>query len=134
VVNSTGGPGGNAAAAQGVVDIDSASADVIVKAKKKATVENDAIFSLAMEPDAQVDLGALFIANIVGRAQTAFNINIAAARVNLIPDVASNTAFVEPLGSASGVIKQVNSGVQFRGTPLGVGNTNATVNVNHTPN
>lgn len=134
IVNSFGGAGGNAAAAQGVVDIDSASADVIVKAEDDATVNNDAIFSLAMEPDAQVNMGALFIANIVGRAQTAFNINIAAARVNLIPDPTGATPFVEPLGSASGVIKQVNSGVQFRGTPLGVGNTTAAVNVTHTPN
>jgi hypothetical protein len=134
VVNAVGGPGGNAAAAQGVVDIDSASADVIVKAKKKAEVNNDPVFSLAMDKDAQTDIGALFVANIVGRAQTAFNINIAAATVNLIPTGDTTTPFVQPLGSASGVIKQVNSGVQFRGTPLGVGNTSATVNVNHTPN
>lgn len=120
-------------AVPGVVAIGSASADVIVKAKDEATVNSDPIFSLAIDKGGQTDIGALFIANVVGRAQTAFNINIAAARVNLIP-TGTGDAFVEPVGSTSGVIKQVNSGVQFRGTPLGGGNTTLTLNVTHTPN
>jgi hypothetical protein len=142
--------GGNAAATSqpgvsGIVEIGIGSADVIVSARcpgddpskchgNTANVSVDPTFSLAMEKGGQENLGALFIANIVGRAQTAFNINIAAAQLHLFPTADSTLPFADPAGSSSAVIKQVNSGVQFRGTPLGVGNTSATVNVTHTPN
>jgi hypothetical protein len=111
-----------------------ASGDVIVKADQEATVNNDAIFSLAIDQGAQTNMGSLFIANIVGRAQTAFNINIAASTLNLFPSMDGTEPFTNPLTNATGTIKQVNSGVQFRGTPIGVGNTNMDLNVNHTPN
>jgi hypothetical protein len=133
-ITAVGGSGGNGAVAPGVVEIGSASADVIVKADGEATVTNNPIFSLAFEPGAQTNMGALFIANIVGRAQTAFNINIASSRLNLFPSVDGSQPFAEPLTNATGTIKQVNSGVQFRGTPLGIGNTHANVQVTHTPN
>jgi hypothetical protein len=141
---------GNAAATSqpgvsGIVEIGVGSADVIVASRcpgddpskchgNTANVNVDPAFSLAMEKGGQTDLGALFIANIVGRAQTAFNINIASARLHLFPTADSTMPFADPASSSSGVIKQVNSGVQFRGTPLGVGNTSTTVNVTHTPN
>jgi hypothetical protein len=133
-ITQVGGAGGNGAVAPGVVAIGSASADVIVKADGEATMQNNPIFSLAFEEGAQTNMGALFIANIVGRAQTAFNINIASSRLNLFPSADGTQPFAEPLTNATGTIKQVNSGVQFRGTPLGIGNTHANVQVNHTPN
>jgi hypothetical protein len=111
-----------------------ASGDVIVKADQEATVNNDAVFSLAIDQGAQTNMGSLFIANIVGRAQTAFNINIASSTLNLFPSMDGTQPFTNPLTDATGTIKQVNSGVQFRGTPIGVGNTNMNLNVNHTPN
>jgi hypothetical protein len=133
-----GGSGGNASAAvSGLVEIGTASGDVIVKSGATgddAIVENKGVFSLALEEGAQTNMSSLFIANIVGRAQTAFNINIASSRLNLFPSADGTQPFAEPLTNATGTIKQVNSGVQFRGTPLGVGNTHANVQVNHTPN
>jgi hypothetical protein len=134
MITPVGGAGGDGAVAPGVVAIGSASADVIVKADGEATMTNNPIFSLAFEPGAQTNMGALFIANIVGRAQTAFNINIASSRLNLFPSADGTQPFAEPLTNATGTIKQINSGVQFRGTPLGIGNTHANVQVNHTPN
>jgi len=123
-------------AAPGQVKIESASADVILHAKgdleATAFLREEPVFNLVFDPNAQTDLAALFIANVVGRVQAAYNINIAAATLNLIP---GDGPFANPIGSTGpGVIKQVNSGVQFRGTPLGVGNTAAVVNVTHTPN
>jgi len=127
-------------AAPGQIQIGSASADVIMRADGKAggraTLTEEPIFNLVFSPNAQVDLAALFIANVVGRAQAAYNINIAAARLNLIPTTDPGSpaaAFADPVLAATGVIKQTNSGVQFRGTPLGVGNTAATVSITHTP-
>lgn len=134
-VTMNAGNGGNASSpVPGTVQIGNASGDVIVQGTKSATVTNDPIYSLAMDTNAQTDIGALFIANIVGRAQTAFNINIAAAQLNLLP--ADGTAFAQPLASTGpGVIKQINSGVQFRGTPLGFSpNANLNVQVTQTPN
>ncbi len=123
-------------AAPGDVQIGSASGDVIAKASGgtsgEVTIDQQPVFNLALAPNAQTDLASLFITNVVGRAQAIYNINVAAATLNLIPD--PGTPFATPFANATGVIKQVNSGVQFRGTPLGVGNTAAIVNVTHTPN
>lgn len=114
--------------------IPSASGDVIVQSTGgTVTVDQEPVFNLKLAPEAQTNLTALFIANIVGRAQTAFNINIAAATLNLIPD--AGQPFANPIGSTGpGVIKQVNQGVQFRGTPLGVGNTAFGLTQVNTPN
>ncbi len=113
----------------------SASGDEIISAKgatfASAKSTQQPVFTLALDANAQVDLAALFIANIVGRAQVAYNINIAAAQLNLIP--APNTAFATPFDNAGGIIKQTNSGIQFRGTPLGAGNTSLSVTATHTP-
>jgi hypothetical protein len=46
----------------------------------------------------------------------ALNLNIAAATLNLIPG--ANDAFASPISDTSAVIKQVNTGLQFRGTPV----------------
>ncbi len=123
-------------AAPAQIQIASASGDVIIHAEgaNGAVIENNQqpAFALNFESLAQVDLASLFIANIVGRAQAAYNINIAAATLNLIPADASKP-FAEPFQNATGVIKQTNSGVQFRGTPIGVGNTAGVFNVTHTP-
>lgn len=123
-------------AAPGQIQIASASADEIIRASggTGAFVSSDSqpVFNLTFSPNGQVDLSALFIANVVGRVQAAYNINIAAAALNLVPS--PDTPFASPTLFAVGTIKQVNSGVQFRGTPLGVGNTLATVNVTQTPN
>jgi hypothetical protein len=135
--NGAAAPGGNGGdAAAGLISIGIGSGDMIAHAsgdlEAQADVVNNAKYNLALQPNAQVDLATLFVANVVGRAQTAFNINIAAATLNLLPD--AGEPFATPFANATGVIKQVNSGVQFRGTPLGVGNTSATVTVDHTPN
>lgn len=129
--------GGLAIASPGIVVGGSASGDVIIQAKggTSATVihNEEPVFSLAFQSFAQVDLASLFIANVVGRAQAAYNINIAAATLNLVPS--PETPFATPFQNAGpGVVKQVNSGVQFRGTPLGVGNTAAVVSIQHIPN
>jgi hypothetical protein len=125
---------GAAAVAPGQIQIGIGSADVIVKADDAAVVTNEPTFNLAMEKGAQQDMGALFIANIVGRAQTAFNINIAAAKLSLFPSSDGTQPFADPMASNSGVIKQVNSGIQFRGTPIGVGGATTNIQVNHTNN
>lgn len=123
-------------AAPGQIQIASASADEILRANGAAgalaIADSEPVFNLKFAPNGQVDLTALFIANVVGRVQAAYNINIAAAALNLIPT--PDKAFADPVGWATATIKQVNSGVQFRGTPIGVGNTLATINVEHTPN
>jgi len=122
-------------AAPGAIEIGVASADVIMRAdglNAEVRLDEEPVYNLKFEPLAQVDLSALFIANVVGRVQAAYNINIAAATLNIVPS--PDKAFAEPAGFSTGVIKQVNSGVQFRGTPIGVGNTLGVINVTHTPN
>jgi hypothetical protein len=123
-------PGIIAGDAEAVVDISpaaSASADVIVRSKSSegesnADIVNKAQFKLTFsESEAQKDLSALFFSNVVGRAQMALNLNIASGGLGLIPG--SSDTFANPIsGDATGVIKQVNTGIQFRGTPL-VGST-----------
>lgn len=115
-----------AGAAEAVVDISpaaSASADVIVRSKSSegeahADIVNQAEFKLRFsESEAQKDLSALFFSNVVGRAQMALNLNIASGGLGLIPG--SSDSFANPIaGDATGVVKQVNTGIQFRGTPL----------------
>ncbi len=94
---------------------------------------NNPNYNLAFQPNAQVNLATLFVANIVGRAQTIFNVNIASSTLNLIPDAAAaGQPFASPVADA-GVIKQVNSGIQFRGSPLGFSpNANINIDVKHT--
>ena len=117
----------------------SASADVIVRAeseKDKAVVavDNSGKYHLAFDhAEAQKDLTTLFQANIVGRAQVALNLNIASGGLGLVPG--DSTSFASPIGGdVSGTIKQTNTGIQFRGTPL-VGSTGTsgglTTTVNH---
>ncbi len=122
-------------AAPGQIEIASASGDVIASAKGGSGASVDLVqqpaFALNLQSEAQVNLASLFIVNVVGRAQAAYNINIAAATLNLIPDPGS--PFATPFQNATGQIKQTNSGVQFRGTPIGVGNTAGVINVTHTP-
>ena len=112
----------------------SASADVIVNAESsegsaRAAVNNASQYKLDFaQSQAQSDISALFVSNVVGRAQMALNLNIAAAQLNLIPGN-GNDPFTTPLGSVGpGVIKQVNTGIQFRGTPL-VGSSGTTSNL-----
>lgn len=122
-------------AAPGAIEIGVASADVIMRADgagARITSDQEPVFNLKFNTNSQVDLAALFIANVVGRVQAAYNINIAAANLNLVPS--AERSFAEPVGFTTAVIKQVNSGVQFRGTPIGVGNTAGIINVTHTPN
>ncbi len=152
--NAAAAPGGNGGnAAQGLIGIGIGSGDGIAQAIgggancvaalaaagalpgttcAQADSVNNSKFALTLEPNSQINLATLFVANIVGRAQTAFNINIAAATLNLIPD--AGQPFATPFDNGTGVIKQVNSGVQFRGTPIGVGNTSMNLTVTHTPN
>ncbi len=117
-------------AAPAQIQIASASGDVIIQAEgaNGAVIVNEQqpAFALSLQSRAQVDLASLFIANIVGRAQAAYNINIAAATLNLIP--ATTSPFATPFANATAEIKQTNLGVQFRGTPIGVGNTIGTFN------
>lgn len=130
VYNGGHAPGIIAGDAEAVVDISpaaSASADVIVRSKSSegessAEIVNKAQFRLTFsESEAQKDLSALFFSNVVGRAQMALNLNIASGGLGLIPG--SSDTFANPIsGDATGVIKQVNTGIQFRGTPL-VGST-----------
>ena len=107
----------------------SASADVIVRAKSEdgpaiAAVNNAAQYELAFDvSEAQRDLATLFFANVVGRAQMALNLNLAAGAVGLVPG--SSDTFAEPIGGNTGIIRQSNTGIQFRGTPL-VGSTGTT--------
>lgn len=111
----------------------SASGDLIIETGDGSPIVNtdEPLFNLDFAVSrAQADLAALFITNMVGRAQVALNLNIAAATLSLVPDPDQN--FSEPIGgdigsclgaACAGVIKQVNTGLQFRGTPL-VGATN----------
>lgn len=101
----------------------SASGDVIIVSKSQPTgvstvaFDNAAKYGLSFESGAQTNLSALFISNVVGRAQMALNLNIAAAGLNLTPG--SGDSFATPVGSTGpGLITQVNTGLQFRGTPL----------------
>ena len=104
----------------------SASADVIVRAESEGgpatvAVNNAGKYELAFnESEAQKDLATLFFANVVGRAQMALNLNLAAGAVGLVPG--SSETFAEPIGGGTGLIRQKNTGIQFRGTPL-VGST-----------
>lgn len=119
-------PGIIAGDAEAVVEISpaaSASADVIVRSNSSegeatADVVNKAEFKLRFsESEAQKDLSALFFSNVVGRAQMALNLNIASGGLGLIPG--SSESFASPIaGDTTGVVKQVNTGIQFRGTPL----------------
>ena len=125
----------------------SASGDVLLSAKSKdgpatAVMSNGATFRLAFDQTrAQNDLSALFVSNVVGRAQMALNLNIAAAELNLIPG--SQDPFANPIGNTpiqgegnvTAVVRQVNTGIQFRGTPLtGTTNTNGGFFTNVTHN
>lgn len=111
-----------------VVEIASASGDVIVSGGNGAFFADNNVATLSFEPNAQTDLAALFIANIAGRTQAAFNVNIAASTLNLFPS--TDAPFTEPSASSSAVLKQTNSAVQFRGTPI---NAAASIFVDHTP-
>lgn len=130
--------GNGAVAASAVVGgtLGSASADVIVVSKSSggtSTVafDNNPKYIFNPETGAQHDLSALFISNVVGRAQIAYNLNIAAATLNLIPG--SSDPFAQPIGDTTAVIKQVNTGMQFRGTPLvGSSGTTGTFNTSIT--
>lgn len=104
-----------------------ASGDVILRNRCNGTsgsssagcsvvMDNGATYNLSFKvSEAQKDLSALFISNVVGRAQMALNLNIAAAALNLIPG--SDQSFASPFDNATGVIKQVNTSMQARGTP-----------------
>ncbi len=114
---------GDAEAAVDISPAASASADVIVRSKSSegeatADIVNKAEFKLRFsESEAQKDLSTLFFSNVVGRAQMALNLNIASGGLGLIPG--SSDSFANPIGGeASGIVKQVNTGIQFRGTPL----------------
>ena len=132
-------PGVIAGDAEAVVAISpaaSASADVIVRSESSegeahADIVNKAKFKLTFsESEAQKDLSALFFSNVVGRAQMALNLNIASGGLGLIPG--SSDSFANPIsGDATGVVRQVNTGIQFRGTPL-VGTTGSSGSFNTT--
>jgi hypothetical protein len=111
-----------------IIEIASASGDVIVDGFEGAEVIDGNVATLNFEPNAQTDLAALFIANIAGRTQAAFNVNIASSTLNLFPS--TDQPFSEPATSSSAVMKQTNSAVQFRGTPI---NAAASIFVDHTP-
>jgi len=115
-------------AAPGKIEIASASGDVIVDGSEGATVQDASAATLSFAPNSQVDLAALFIANIAGRTQAAFNVNIASSTLNLFPS--TDSPFTDPSASSSAVLKQTNSGVQFRGTPITAA---ASIFVDHTP-
>ena len=110
-----------------ITEAASASADVIVRAKSKESgdavvaVNNAGKYELVFDhTEAQKDLATLFFANVVGRAQMALNLNLAAGAVGLVPG--SSDTFADPIGGNTGLINQKNTGLQFRGTPL-VGST-----------
>jgi hypothetical protein len=108
---------------------------LVVKSGNGSPVDvvDNSQFVLGFEERAQNDLAALFISNVVGRSQFALNLNIASAGVTLAGKDANGNVVpfaTSPIGGAiSGTIKQVNTGIQFRGTPL-VGSTGVTGNVN----
>jgi hypothetical protein len=116
-------------AAQGIVEIASATGDVIADGANGSSVWDSSTATLNFEADSQTDLAALFIANIAGRTQASFNVNIASSTLNLFPS--TDQPFSEPAASSSAVMKQTNSAVQFRGTPI---NAAASIFVDHTPN
>jgi len=108
----------------------SASGDLVVQSGNGSpiTVKVEPMYTLDFgATSAQSDLAALFISNVVGQSQMAMNLNIASATLNLVPE--PSTPFSSPFQNATGVIKQVNMGLQFRGTPL-VGSTGTTGNFN----
>lgn len=115
-------------AAQGLVQIASATGDVIAEGYNGSSVWDNSTAALNFEADSQTDLAALFIANIAGRTQASFNVNIASSTLNLFPS--TDQPFSEPAASSSAVMKQTNSAVQFRGTPI---NAAASIFVDHTP-
>ncbi len=126
---------GSASSSPGVVAISptaSASGDLIIRTTGAgATVDNvdNSQFNLTFtETHAQSDLAALFISNVVGRSQMALNLNIASSKFTTVPFEANAIA-----GDVTGTIKQVNTGIQFRGTPL-VGATGVTAGINMTIN
>jgi hypothetical protein len=111
-----------------VVEIASATGDIILDGFGDSKAQDNSVATLAFEANAQTDLSALFIANIAGRTQAAFNVNIASSTLNLFPS--TDAPFTDPSASASAVMKQTNSGVQFRGTPI---NAAMSIFVDHTP-
>ena len=126
---------GSAATSPGVVAISptaSASGDLVIRAGSNGSTVNaldNSQFNLTFtEPNAQSDLAALFISNVVGRSQMALNLNIASSAFTTVPFQAGAIS-----GDITGTIKQVNTGLQFRGTPL-VGATGTTGGLNLTIN
>jgi hypothetical protein len=111
-----------------VVEIASATGDIIVDGYTEASATDQSVATLAFEPNAQSDISALFIANISGRTQAAFNVNIASSTLNLFPS--TDAPFTDPAANASAVMKQTNSGIQFRGTPIEAA---MSIFVDHTP-
>jgi hypothetical protein len=109
----------------------SASGDLVVSSGDYSpiTAKDDSQFSLLFAvSNAQSDLSALFISNVVGRSQMALNLNIASSAFTTVPFQTNSIG-----GDVTGTIKQVNTGIQFRGTPL-VGATGVTTSVNMTIN
>jgi hypothetical protein len=115
-------------AAQGIVEIASATGDMIADGGDGSQIHDNSTAALNFDADSQTDLAALFIANIVGRTQASFNVNIASSTLNLFPS--TDQPFSEPATSSSAVMKQTNSAVQFRGTPI---NAAASIFVEHSP-
>lgn len=112
--------GDAASAPPAVLPTASASGDLIAVAGDSSSIKvtRDPLYTLAFTASqAQSDLAALFVSNVVGESQMALNLNIASATLNLVPE--PNTPFTTGLqNTGPGVIKQVNMGLQFRGTPL----------------
>lgn len=123
---------GNASTSPGVISqAASASGDLVARSGDSSpiTVQRDPMYTLAFTASkAQSDLAALFVSNVVGESQMAMNLNIASATLNLVPE--PNTPFTAGIqNTGPGVIKQVNMGLQFRGTPLS-GSTGTLTNFN----
>jgi hypothetical protein len=125
---------GSASTSPGVVAISptaSASGDLLINSGSGSPVNalDNSQFNLTFtEPNAQSDLAALFISNVVGRSQMALNLNIASSKFTTTPFEAGSIT-----GDVTGTIKQVNTGIQFRGTPL-VGSTGVSSSLNMTIN
>jgi hypothetical protein len=135
--NGSGGSGpsvtvGNASTSPGTVSpAASASGDLVVSSGSGSpiTAQDDSQFNLLFGvSNAQSDLSALFISNVVGRSQMALNLNIASSAFATVPFQTNSIT-----GDVTGIIKQVNTGIQFRGTPL-VGATGVTTGINMTIN
>ena len=126
--------GGSASTSPGIISISptaSASGDLVITSgnNSKVSANDDSQFTLNFTASqAQNDLSALFISNVVGRSQMALNLNIASSQFNMSP---FQTDAIQ--GNVTGTIKQVNTGIQFRGTPL-VGATGVTTGLNMTIN